>query len=208
MCYKDQIQYHIEGTGYWHPRNHQHPSYDPVIPPLTLDIPEASGSGQLSRSFSQDPDLSPFVTPRHHLSNSESEDSNEPEQSTRTPLVLQAPVLTAHREEEEEPLTPGEQVYLQILQQAANTPEPEALQLIEEAIEAVVAEEPELHIPVPAPVPVHQQVAQLPPPVPGLPFNPPIILPAQLIPALLQNIMAVPAQVQTGKFRGETPDIF
>jgi len=49
---------------------------------------------------------------------------------------------------------------------------------------------------------------QLPPPVPGLPFHQPIILPAQLIPALLQNIMAIPAQVQTGKFREETPDIF
>jgi len=120
----------------WHPRDHQHPNYNPAAPPLTLDIPEASGSG-LSRSFSQDPDLSPFVTPRHYLSDSESEDSNEPEQLTRTPLVLQAPVL-AQLEEEEAPLTPGGAAYLQILQQATDTSEPEALQLIEEAIEEVV----------------------------------------------------------------------
>jgi len=169
-CYEDQIQHHTEETGYWHPYDHQHPNYNPNAPPLTLDIPEASGSG-LSRSFSQDPDLSPFVTPRHHLSDSESEDSNKPEQSTRTPLVLQAPVL-AQLEEEDEPLTPGVEAYLQILQQATDTPEPEALHLIEEAIEAVVAEEPEIHIPGLGPVPIQQIIAQYPDP--GLP----IILPA------------------------------
>jgi len=63
------------------------------------------------------------------------------------------------------------EAYLQILQQAANTPEPQALHLIEEAIKAVVAEEPEINIPAPAPAPVHHQVAQLPPPVPGLPLH-------------------------------------
>ena len=73
MCYKVQIQHHIEGTGYWHQRDYQHPNYDPRAPALTLDIPTASGSG-LFRSLSQDPDLSPFVTPRPHLSDSESED--------------------------------------------------------------------------------------------------------------------------------------
>jgi len=46
--YKDQIEHHTEGTGYWHPQDHQHLSYDPATPPLTLDIPEASGSGLLS----------------------------------------------------------------------------------------------------------------------------------------------------------------
>jgi len=121
---EDQIEHHTEGTGYWHPWDHQHPNYNPAAPPLTLEISKASRLGQLSWSFSQDPDLSPFVTPRHHLSDSESEDSNKLEQSTRTPLVLQAPVLTAHQEEEEEPLIPGEQVYLQILQQATNTLNP------------------------------------------------------------------------------------
>jgi len=161
MCYEDQIEHHIEGTGYWHPWDHQHLNYDPATPLLTLEIPEASRSGQLSWSFSQDPDPSPFVTPRHHLSDSESEDSNKPEQSTRTPLVLQAPVLAAHQEEEEVPLTLGEQAYLQILQQAADTPKPQALQLIEEAIEAVVAEEPEIHVPAPAPAPVHYHITPL-----------------------------------------------
>src|SRR5450756_1564856 len=191
MCIRDsneRIEPHTQGTGYWYITDPQHPQYAQYIEQLqgsSATAPTLSVTTNVP-PLSSDPTLSPFVTARVS-SDPDSDSSSTPreEQGSDDPspeqLYPEDPVLTAQLQygldiqdrEPENPLTPDQPAYQQ---------------LIEEAIEAGLN--------IPLPPPIAQVLLALAPQLPA---------PQPIVP--IQNIMAAPAP-QTGRLRGEAPDVF
>jgi hypothetical protein len=184
---EDQIPRNHQGTGFWHISDPQHPDYQPVASTsgITVQIPETT--------LSTDPALSPYVTAQPtrsaESSNSGSSEHRAPTTSSgedlpriQTPLepleeqVLVAQfqnVLDVQEREPENPLTPDQPAYLNLVAEAVG-----------------------FGLNVPPPPPLVQQ-----PPVLAPPAQNPFFLQNPLQPVVAQPIlpiMAAPAQ-ETGK---------
>jgi hypothetical protein len=128
---------HTEGTGYWYLSDPQHPLHSEYIASLqgstsTAPAPTLSVTTNVP-SLSSDPTLSPFVTARVS-SDSDSDSSSTPRegQGSDDPspeqLHPEDPVLTAQLQygldiqdrEPENPLTPDEPAYQQLIEDAVD----------------------------------------------------------------------------------------
>src|SRR5882762_10107390 len=197
---EERIEPHTEGTGYWKLSEPQHPwrQLDPEHPhysqyaalaeeelqeELRAAAPVLTLATHNLTALSGEPSISPFIATRNVATDDSSSGTatppGTPEEQEPSPEEVQPdnPVLEAQLQygldiqerEPENPLTPNEPAYLQLIE------------------EAVVA-----GLNVPSPPPLTPQRQQSPAPQP--------------------EIMAAPAPTapvpQTGKLRGETPDIF
>jgi hypothetical protein len=141
----DEIPHNHQGTRFWHITDLQHPDYQPVASTsgITVQIPETT--------LSNDPTLSPYVTAQParsaESSSSGSSEHRAPTTSSgedlpriQTPLEpLQEQVLVAQfqnvlnvqEREPENPLTPDQPVYLNLVAEAVgfglNIPAPPSL---------------------------------------------------------------------------------
>ena len=189
---EDEIPHNHQGTGYWHITDPQHQDYQPVASTsgITVQIPETS--------LTSDPALSPYVTaqPARSAESSSSGSSETRPRNTssdedlpriQTPLEpLQEEVLVAQfrnvldvREREpENPLTPDQPAYLNL-----------------------VAEAVEFGLNVPAPPPLVQQPLAQNPFFLQNPLQPVIAQP-------INPVMAQAPAPETGRLRGEAPEYF
>ena len=196
---EERIEPHTRGTGYWklsepqhfwHQLDPQHPHYNQYVAlaeeerqeELQASAPVLTLATQNLPSLAGEPSISPFITARNITADYSSSgtatppgtpDEPSPEEAQPDDPILEAQLqygLDIQEREPENPLTPNEPAYLQLIE------------------EAVVA-----GLNVPSPPPLTPQRQQSPAPQP-------IVIMAAPAPA-------APAQ-QTGKLRGETPDIF
>ena len=152
--FSSRIKPNTLGTGYWHTYDLEHPFFQPVpvssTLAVTLDIPAESQGGLLT----DDPTISPFLVAPNpqaaYLQDSCSEEESESTESPISPVNVPLPlsrVLTPQEEhilaaqfqhildvrerELENPNTPDQPTYLQLIKQAVqfglNVPEPPPL---------------------------------------------------------------------------------